>query len=145
MAKINQKYLKDENNEIFSPVTSIGSVYDNNGTSLKDMLSYSKEETIKGIWYDGSILYRKVIEVTSGIDTSGNIAKISLNIPNLRRLFMENAFFGVASSNTFNQFNYSWQNQGDAVLYWNNSCIGYRCPYPNVTILIFIVNYLKTN
>lgn len=31
MANVNQKYLKDENNNIISPVTSLDSVYTSNG------------------------------------------------------------------------------------------------------------------
>lgn len=37
MAKINQKYLKDENGDIFSPITSTQSVYDAQGEPLNNV------------------------------------------------------------------------------------------------------------
>ena len=35
----NQKYLKDENGEIFSPIVSEDSIYDNNGKTLSKKLN----------------------------------------------------------------------------------------------------------
>ena len=35
MSKVNQKYLKDENNEIFSPIVSVDSIYDSSGGGFK--------------------------------------------------------------------------------------------------------------
>lgn len=36
---VNQKYLKDENGEVFSPITSMNSIYDNNGKSLVSIIN----------------------------------------------------------------------------------------------------------
>lgn len=44
MSQVSQKYLKDEDGNIISPVTSISSVYYNN-TSLLDVLFYKAGET----------------------------------------------------------------------------------------------------
>lgn len=37
MTNVNQKYLKDENNNIISPVTSLDSVYTSNGGGLPNI------------------------------------------------------------------------------------------------------------
>lgn len=47
MSQINGKYLKDENGNIFSPITSTQSIFDNDGISLKNLLLRFK--TIK-VW-----------------------------------------------------------------------------------------------
>lgn len=39
MSIIKQKYLKDENGEIFSPIVNVDSVYTNNGQNLTTILS----------------------------------------------------------------------------------------------------------
>ena len=45
MAKINQKYLKDENNEIFSPIVSLESVYYNGINFKTTYVNDTKEDT----------------------------------------------------------------------------------------------------
>lgn len=52
MATINQKYLKDENGEIFSPVVSSDSIYMKNNISLNTIIN---EDLIETLIYFGTI------------------------------------------------------------------------------------------
>lgn len=66
MSQNNIKFLKDENQTIFSPIVSCDSVFNNNGVSLQ----YSntiKEGTYKiGTWIDGKPIYRIMKTTTFG-------------------------------------------------------------------------------
>lgn len=62
---VKQKYLKDENGEIVSPITSANSVVFNDGTNVEDVVPRFK------LLFEG--------EVTIPSDSSGNEATVTLN------------------------------------------------------------------
>lgn len=81
---IKQKYLKDENGEIFSPVVSADSVIVGGGVSLTESFSYSTEEIKTGkFWIDGSPIYRKTY---TGHTPNKNTSKWT----NLQKAYLEN-------------------------------------------------------
>lgn len=65
-----QKYLKDEDGKVFSPITDVESVYYKGQNILCNWI-YSTDKVKIGIWTDGSPIYRKVIQTTVGnLDTT---------------------------------------------------------------------------
>lgn len=71
---VNIKYLKDENNNIVSPVTNTDAVFNSNGDNLSSLLEnlnmYSTNEIQIGTWVDGKPTYRTVVKVTPTISNS---------------------------------------------------------------------------
>lgn len=77
-----QKYLKDENGEIFSPIVNTDSVMtEESNTNLTTLLSYSRDEVMCG-FYEGKPLYRKniVIESVAGTKVQCKISDASIDI-----------------------------------------------------------------
>lgn len=65
MSQVNQKYLKDENNEMFSPITSFNSVFNNDAKSLYDELYFKPGDIFKKTSKYNSIYIHAIITGSS--------------------------------------------------------------------------------
>lgn len=90
------KYLKDENGNIFSPITNSKNVYDDNGVSLENLITI-KEGTYRiGTWIDGKPIYRKM--QTTTFASTLNQWNPLFTIPDLYCLFRVHGIWNSGTS-----------------------------------------------
>lgn len=79
--QVNGKYLKDEQNEIISPIVSTDTVYLND-IKLSQLLDLERTETVVGTYEEEGYLYAKniVIQITPGNRVGYTVSNSDIDI-----------------------------------------------------------------
>ena len=78
---VNGKYLKDENNEVISPIISIDTVYLDD-IKLSELVGLERTETVVGIYEGEGYLYARniVIQITPGNRVGYTVSNSDIDI-----------------------------------------------------------------
>ena len=78
---VNGKYLKDENNEVISPIVSIDTVYLDD-IKLSELVDLERTETVVGIYEGEGYLYARniVIQITPGNRVGYTVSNSDIDI-----------------------------------------------------------------
>lgn len=152
MSKVKKKYCKDENGEIFSPITSIDSVIDKDGKSLTEIHNnmiinqkyhnYNTEEHIIGRWIDGKPLYEKTLKIDLNVKVDQRV--YSINYSDYEVEDIDTSFIDRGSSficNTNNDQRWGL----DQIIYTGDGTLElYLNTYPTKMGIVFYILYYGT-